>query len=197
MHRLLVFILWVLLLLVVLVVVLGVFATRGTVDLSDLPRIEVSGATKALADEKIAAFAAVTEQTRATGKPEPVQVGLTHDEMTALIADWGAQDGWFGSIADLQIAFQPGSMSLSGVVHALGLEFPFRIDLDVTIENRQRTAELQRVQIGELFAPGFVRNIVLGLAMRTVDAGLPRVPIDIESLVLTDGEVIVSGETVP
>ena len=197
MRRLLVFGLWVLLLLVALVIVLGVFATRGTIDLSDLPRIEVDRETKARADAKIAAFAELTEQTRSTGQPEPVQVSLTHEEMTALIADWGSQDRWFGSIAGLQIAFRSGGMSLTGVIQALGLEFPFRIDLDVIIENRERKVEVQRVQVGELFAPGFLRNLMLGLAMRTVDAGLPHVPIDIEYMMLAEGEVIVSGQTVP
>jgi hypothetical protein len=197
MHRFLVFSLWALLLLVALVVVLGVFATRGTVDMADLPRIQVDQATKERADEKIADFSALTDRTKATGQSEPVQISLTHEETTALIADWGEQDRWYGSVAELQIAFGPGTMTLTGVIHSLGLEFPFRIDLDVVIENRERKVELQRGQLGELYAPGFLRNIMLGLAMRTVDAGLPRVSVDIESLVLTDGEVIVSGETVP
>ena len=121
---------------------------------------------------------------RAGGREEPVQLNFTHDELTALVADWGHLDHWFGSIESMQLALQPGKLVLSGVIQTLGLEFPFRLDVHASIENKQRTVELTRLQIGELFAPGFVRNIALELALRTVDAGLPRVPIETESLVL-------------
>ena len=48
-----------------------------------------------------------------------------------------------------------------------------------------------------MYAPGFVRSLALALAERTVDAGLPRLPIAIETLVITDGELLVSGVAVP
>ena len=197
MHRALVISLWAILTLAALVVIIGFFAIRGTVDTHDLPRVQVDAATHRSATDKLEAFYVVSDVARAGGREEPVQLNFTHDELTALVADWGRLDHWFGSIESMQLALQPGELVLSGVIQTLGLEFPFRLDVHASIENKQRTAELTRLQIGELFAPGFVRNIALELALRTVDAGLPRIPIATESLVLADGELIVSGIAVP
>ncbi len=197
MHRALVISLWAILTLAALVVIFGFFATRGTVDTRGLPRVQVDAATRQSATDKLEAFYVVSDVARAGGREEPVQLNFTHDELTALAADWGRMDHWFGSIESMQVAVLPGGMVLNGVIQSLGLEFPFRLDVHASIENRQRTVELTRLQIGELFAPGFVRNIALGLALRTVDAGLPRIPIEIESLVLAEGELIVSGTAVP
>ena len=197
MHRALVISLWAILTLAALVVIFGFFVTRGTVDRHDLPRVQVDTTTRQSATDKLEAFYVVSDVARAGGREEPVQLNFTHDELTALVADWGHLDHWFGSIESMQLALQPGKLVLSGVIQTLGLEFPFRLDVHASIENKQRTVELTRLQIGELFAPGFVRNIALELALRTVDAGLPRVPIETESLVLADGELIVSGIAVP
>jgi hypothetical protein len=197
MHRALVISLWAILTLAALVVIFGFFATRGTVDRRDLPRVQVDAATRQSATDKLEAFYVVSDVARAGGREEPVQLNFTHDELTSLVADWGRMDHWFGSIESMQLALQPSELVLSGVIQTLGLEFPFRLDVHASIENNQRTVELTRLQIGELFAPGFVRNIALELALRTVDAGLPRIPIETESLVLADGELIVSGIAVP
>ncbi len=197
MRRVFVLGLWVLLALAALVVILGVFATRGHVDLSGLPRIEVNRDARARAASRITEFTVVTERARASGASEPVQITLGQDELTALIDGWGREDHWFGTVRELQIALLPGTLAITGVIESLALEIPFRIDVAVAVENSAREVEMTRLQAGELFAPGFVRNIMLELASRTVDAGLPRVPVDIETLVMGDGEVIVSGQAVP
>ena len=197
MRRALVLGIWLLLAAAGVLTVLGVFATRGSVDISDLARIQPDPKVRARAEAKLNAFGQTSEQARQAGREIPAQIAFTHDEMTALLQDWARQDHGFGSITDLQLTFRPRTLTLTGVVHSLGLSFPFRLDVAVMTENSQREAEITRFQVGEMYAPGFVRSLVLALAERTVDAGLPRLPIAIESLVVTDGELFVSGAAVP
>ena len=197
MRRALVLGIWLLLAAAGVMTVLGVFATRGSVDISDLARIQPDPQIRARAEAKLNAFGQTSEQARQAGREIPAQIAFTHDEMTALLQDWARQDHGFGSITDLQLTFRPRTLTLTGVVHSLGLSFPFRLDVAVMTENSQREAEITRFQVGEMYAPGFVRSLVLALAERTVDAGLPRLPIAIESLVVTDGELFVSGAAVP
>ena len=197
MRRALVLGIWLLLAVAGVMTVLGVFATRGSVDISDLARIQPDPQVRARAEAKLNAFGQTSEQARQAGREIPAQIAFTHDEMTALLQDWARQDHGFGSITDLQLTFRPRTLTLTGVVHSLGLSFPFRLDVTVMTENSQREAEITRFQVGEMYAPGFVRSLVLALAERTVDAGLPRLPIAIESLVVTDGELFVSGAAVP
>ena len=197
MRRALVLGIWLLLAAAGVMTVLGVSATRGSVDISDLARIQPDPQVRARAEAKLNAFGQTSEQARQAGREIPAQIAFTHDEMTALLQDWARQDHGFGSISDLQLTFRPRTLTLTGVVHSLGLSFPFRLDVTVMTENSQRQAEITRFQVGEMYAPGFVRSLVLALAERTVDAGLPRLPIAIESLVVTDGELFVSGAAVP
>lgn len=197
MRRLIVLGLWAVLTLAALTVILGTFATRGNLDRSDLPRIQVDESVIEHARVKVDEFVAISEQARASGRPTPVQLTFTHDEVTALVAQWGNAGDWFGTIDDLQIAFGDGLLMVTGIIESLGQRFPFRVDLEVLVENGERMIELRRVQVGELFLPAFLRTGLLGLAIRTVDAGLPRVSLNIESLVATDGQIIMSGSATP
>ena len=197
MRRALVLGIWLLLALAGVIAVLGVFATRGSVDISDLARHQPDPLVRARAEAKLGAFAQISEQARLAGREIPAQIAFTHDETTALLRDWGIDDHGFGSVTDLQLTFRPRILTLTGVVHSAGLSFPFRLDLAIATENSERTAEIVRFQVGEMYAPGFVRSLILALAERTLDAGLPRLPIAIETLVVTNGELFVSGAAVP
>ena len=197
MRRALVFGIWLLLALAGVVVVLGVFATRGSVDISDLARLQPEAQVRAQAKAKLGEFGKVSEQARQAGRGIPAQIAFTQDEATALLQDWGTLEHGFGAVSNLQVSFHPRLLTLTGVLHSLGLNFAFRLDLAVSTENSERRAEITRFQVGEVFAPGFARSLVLALAERTLDAGLPRLPIAIETLVVTDGELLVSGVAVP
>ncbi len=196
-RRVLVLGLWMLLALVGVVLVLGVFATRGSVDYSDLPRIQTTDDARRRALTKLGAFAQLAAQAQASGRDVPTQLVLTQDELSVLVRDWGEQEHWFGTMTDAQVVFRPGVLTVTGAIQAFELVFPFRIDVAVTTTNRERQAEILRVQLGELYAPEFLRSLVLALVERTVDAGLPRVPMAIETMVVTEGELLISGAAIP
>lgn len=197
MRHLLVFAMWITLAVVGLVIFLGVFTTRNPADNTEKNLLPVDPTTHRRAQTKLEAFEAQSEQARSSGKKLPAQISFTDEEMTALIRNWGNQDHWFGSVNDLQIELVPGTFVITGTLQSISLNFPFRLELAISAENNRRRAELTLLQVGELFAPGFVRAAMLALADRTFDAGLPRVALSIESLVVTNGELIVSGNVLP
>ena len=188
---------WIVLAVVGVVIFLGVFTTRNLADHTGNNVVTINTTTHQRAQTKLQAFEAQSEQARSSGKKLPSQVSFTEKEMTSLIRDWGKQDHWFGSIENLQIEFIPGTCVVTGILESINLNFPFRLELAISAEESQRTAELTRLQVGELVAPGFFRAALLALADRTFDAGLPRVALSIESLVVTNGELLVSGNVLP
>ena len=179
MRHFLVFSMWIVLAVVGVVIFLGVFTTRNLADHTGNNVVTINTTTHQRAQTKLQAFEAQSEQARSSGKKLPSQVSFTEKEMTSLIRDWGKQDHWFGSIENLQIEFIPGTCVITGILESINLNFPFRLELAISAEESQRTAELARLQVGELVAPGFFRAALLALAARTFDAGLPRVALSI------------------
>ena len=188
---------WIVLAVAGLVIFLGVFTTRNPADHTENNVVAINPTTHQRAQAKLQTFEAQSEQARSSGNKLPAQLSFTEEEMTSLVRNWGKQDHWFGSVDNLQIEFIPGIFVVMGTLESINLNFPFRLELAISAEESQRTAELTRLQVGELFAPGFVRAALLALAARTFDAGLPRFALSIESLVVANGELLVSGNVLP
>ena len=192
-----VFILWLIVASAALVIVIGFFAAIGRVDRGDLTEIVVSPEVAESALDKVAKFGVVSARARASGASQPVQIIFSETEISSLISEWGRESDWWGSIDRLHVSFGPDVIVLTGELMSLGLNFDFRLDLEIAIEQSERRIAIRRMQVGDIHAPGFVSTALLELITRTVDAGLPRVPMRIESLVLGDGELIVSGAAIP
>jgi len=197
MRRLMVFILWLIVAFAALVIVVGFFAAIGRVDRGDLSEIVVSPEIADSALNKVAQFGVVSARARASGASQPVQIIFSDAEVSSLISDWGRQSEWWGSIHRLEVWFGPDVIVLTGELMSLGLNFDFRLDLELAIEQSERRIAIRRMQMGDIHVPGFITNALLELVTRTVDAGLPRIPMRIESLVLGDNELIVSGAAIP
>lgn len=197
MRRLMVFILWLIVALAALVIVVGFFAAIGRVDRGDLSEVVMSPEIADSALNKVAQFGVVSARARASGASQPVQIIFSDAEVSSLISDWGRQSEWWGSIHRLEVWFGPDVIVLTGELMSLGLNFDFRLDLELAIEQSERRIAIRRMQMGDIHVPGFITTALLELVTRTVDAGLPRIPMRIESLVLGDNELIVSGAAIP
>ena len=189
--------LWLIVGIALLAIFIAIFAVLGTVDNSDLPQVEITDDVALAAADKAAKFSDVSAQARASGQSRPVQITFSDAELTVLIGDWARGSEWWGSIDEVQLVFGRNRMVITGEISVGGLEADFRVDLQLVIEESERQVSVERMQAGDIHVPGFVSAAMLELAVRTVDAGLPRIPMRIESLMLGDGDLIVSGSVIP
>ena len=83
-----------------------------------------------------------------------------------------------------------------GIVKLAGLEFRYRADILLRIEAAELHLEIRRFQIGQLFTPRVFRAAVSRLISLSIEAGLPRSPIDIETLLISEGGLVISGATI-
>ncbi len=185
------------LLLVLLAVVgtLGFFASRPAVNVADLDLLDPDEATLAGLDSRLDAVDGLVKQSKQTGVAEPVQLVISELELNSKFSEWSAPGNAVIGISDSRASMKAGEIIFVGVVSIAGQEFRYRADVTIAIESAELRLELTRFQVGQLFAPGFLRSGLAALAALSVDAGVPRPPIDIETLLVSESELVISGST--
>ena len=175
--------------------VLVFFATRPGVERADLG--DVAPSAQALADLR-AQFATANElidQSKRTGVSEPVSLTVTESELTSEFDDWSKKEKPFAGFRDLRVNLRSDIAILTGILEVNRLESPFRLDLRVRIESGALDLRIIRLQFGQLYVPEFLRDALVGLVQRTLDAGVPRPPIDVETLLVSEQTMVISGST--
>lgn len=170
------------------------FATRPDIDSADLSEVEPNPAALAELDERLNEIDALMNQSKTTGVATPVQLVITEAELTSKLNAWAGPQGAV-AIGDLRTHLLKDTIVLVGTVRIGGFDFRFRGDVKVRIESGERTVEMLRGQVGQLYLPGPVRRGLVGLVARSVDAGVPSPPIDVETLLISEGSLIISGST--
>jgi len=187
--------LYFLLLVAAVLAIFGFFASRPVVDVSDLDLLEPDELVLAQFNSRLDAVDDLVRQSKQTGHPEAVQLVVTELELTSKLAEWSTPGILGITFFDSHATLRNGEIVLVGKAKAAGVEFRFRADIVVSIESAELQMEVRRLQTGQLFTPGFVRAALVGLIARALDAGVPRPPIDVETLLISEGEMIISGST--
>jgi len=185
--------LYFLLLVAAVLAIFGFFASRPGVDISDLDLLEPDELVLARFNNRLDAVDELVRQSKQTGQPEPVQLVVSELELTSKLAEWSSPGILGITFFDSHATLRDGEMVLVGKAKAAGVEFRYRADIVVSIESAELQLEVRRLQTGQLFTPGPVRAGLVGLIARALDAGVPRPPIDIETLLISEGEMIISG----
>ena len=120
---------------------------------------------------------------------------ITELELISKFADWSAPGAAGIAFSESRAVMRDGEIVFVGVAELAGIEFRYRADIGISVESGEMRLELKRLQIGQLFAPGLVRTAMVGFVTRLLDAGVPRPPIDIETLLISEGEIVISGST--
>ncbi len=175
--------------------ILGFFASRPTISVSDLDLLEPDEVELARLNSRLDAVDELVKQSKQTGVSEPVQLVISENELNSKFSNWSAPGKSFIRISDFHALMKAEEIILVGVVTIAGQEFHYRADVTIAIESAELHLEITRFQVGQLFAPGFLRSGLATLAALSVDAGVPRPPIDIETLLVSESEMVISGST--
>ncbi len=170
------------------------FASRPGIDSSDLTEIAPSDRARSELDARLHEIDDLINQSKQTGVPIPIQLTIEEQELSSKF-DALSGPRFFMEFGDLRTQFKENTLVAGGTMTIGRLEFPFRIDIAIRIESGERELRLIRAQIGQVFLPGPLRRGLVGLAERSVDAGFPRPPIKVETLLISEDSMVVSGST--
>ena len=175
--------------------ILGFFASRPTIGVSDLDLLDPDEGALARLDSRLDAVDRLVKQSKQNGLSEPVQLVVSELELNSKFSDWSAPGNAVIGISGSQATMKADQIVFVGIVSFAGQEFRYRADVTIAIESAELRLEITRFQIGQLFTPRFLRTGLAALAALSVDAGVPRPPIDIETLLVSEGEMVISGST--
>ena len=175
--------------------ILGFFASRPTISVSDLDLLEPDEGELAGLDSRLDAVDELVKRSKQTGVAEPVQLMINENELNSKFSDWSAPGNAIIGISDSRAAMKVDEIIFVGVITIAGQEFRYRADVTIAIESAELRLEITRFQVGQLFAPAFLRSGLTTLAALSVDAGVPRPPIDVETLLVSETEIVISGST--
>lgn len=175
--------------------ILGFFASRPTISVSDLDQLEPDQGELAGLDSRLDAVDELVKRSKQTGVAEPVQLVINENELNSKFSDWSAPGNAVIGISESRVAMKVDEIIFVGVITIAGQEFHYRADVTIAIESAELRLKITRFQVGQLFAPAVLRSGLTTLAALSVDAGVPRPPIDVETLLVSETEIVISGST--
>ncbi len=171
------------------------FAAQPTVDRTGLPSLAASELDLRHLDEKLAPAISAIEASRLTGISQPVMIEITEAELFSKVASWSHPGIFLLGISDVETYLSDDGMTFIGRLNFLALDFEFRTDTRIRIENGRRDLSIVAAQIGSVHAPEWMRNLTVGAIESTVNAGLPRIPMNVRTLIVSDHVLVISGVT--
>ena len=176
---------------------LGFFASQPTVNTTDLDLLNPNDNSLAKLDSRLDAVDELVKRSKRIGIAEPVQIVISELELSSKFSDWSTtRDDQIVKFSDSRAAMKANELIFVGLVKLAGQEFHYRADILLRIEAAEFHLEIRRFQIGQLFTPRLLRAAVSKLISLSIEAGLPRSPIDIETLLISERGLVISGATI-
>ena len=171
------------------------FAAQPIENRSGLPSLSESALDLRVLDQKLEPVARAIAESRLTGRSQPVMLQISESEFFSKIADWSRPGLPLIGINSGEAYLGADGVIFFGEFNLARIDFQFRIDFSLRIEDAARELTLEHAQIGELTAPEWFRNVAVTSINATFNAGLPRVPIDTRTLIISDQSMVISGVT--
>tara|TARA_Y100000588_G_scaffold152748_1_gene166898 strand:+ start:333 stop:947 length:615 start_codon:yes stop_codon:yes gene_type:complete len=175
--------------------VMWIFGSKPANVTSDLVAIETNRVAVRSLDQRLSKMNETIKRTKATGISEPLDIVVSEQEFSSKFDSWAQPGNRVIRFHSFLGNLQPGELVLTGKFDLWRSELVFRMQIELNIEGGKRTANLVRLQVGQLYMPKTVRNLSLYVVEKLIDAGLPRIPIYIETLLVEEKEIVVSGST--
>ena len=170
-------------------------ASRPIENQGGYPSLTRSGLDLRRLDQKLEPIDRAIAETRLTGLSQPVLLQISEPEMFSKFADWSQPGLALLGISDGEAYLADDGIDFRGRLHMLGLGFEYSVKTRLRIEDENRLAAIDSARLGALAAPGWLRDLVVEAIKATVDAGLPRIPIETKTLIISDQEMVISGVT--
>ena len=162
---------------------------------NEFPSLAPSGLDLRRLDRKLEPIAQAISESRLTGQSQPVALQISEPEMFSKFADW-SQPGWpLMGISDGEAYLADDGIDFRGRLHWIGVDFQYFVSTRLRIEDGRRDLAIDSARLGALTAPGWLREFAVEAVKATVDAGLPRIPIDTKTLIISDQDLVISGVT--
>ena len=170
-------------------------ASRPLNDEGGYPSLTRSGLDLRRLDQKLEPVNRAIAETRLTGQSQPVLLRISEPEMFSKYADWSQPGLALLGISDGQAYLVDDGIDFRGRLHLLGVGFEYSLKTQLRIEDGDRDLAIGSARLGALAAPRWLRGLAVEAIEATVDAGLPRIPIETKTLIISDQELVISGVT--
>lgn len=170
-------------------------ASRPIENQGGYPSLARSGLDLRRLDQKLEPIDRAIAETRLTGLSQPVLLQISEPEMFSKYADWSQPGLALLGISDGEAYLADDGIDFRGRLHLLGVGFEYSVKTRLRIEDGNRQVAIDSARLGALAAPGWLRDLVVEAIKATVDAGLPRIPIETKTLIISDQEMVISGVT--
>ena len=125
-----------------------------------------------------------------TANIEYIRVKLEQDRM--LVSTRGEARGYHVETEDLEVRFEEKTVFVSGKVSAFGLRPTVNIEAEINYESGKPSVEVKRFKLGALPLTilGLSKDKISGLINDAIEAAGIEVPVDLESISIEDGKLI-------
>jgi hypothetical protein len=149
-------------------------------------------------DDKVRTIQAAADEAKRTGKSTPVEVSFTEEELTSKVAE--ATAGVIPSsvvATDTQIHLSGGNIVATSKVNVQGIAVSVGVVATPMVENGVTSIVVKEIQTGGLPLPESLKHEIQAQIGQTIDPRSFGVPLDISTLRIVDGKLVITGTAKP
>lgn len=162
-----------------------------------MKKVPVSAAAAKSFDDKMKALEEAAAAAKASGKSAPVTATFTEEELTSAANQASSTTSGALAATDTQIHLSGGNVIATSNVTVEGISIPLGVVATPTVVNGQLQMVVQQIQTGALPLPDAVKQQIQAQVGQAIDPASLGLPMDISSLQIQNGQLVLSGTTKP
>ncbi len=162
-----------------------------------LKKVPVSATAAKSFDDKMKALEEAAAAAKASGKSAPVTATFTEEELTSAANQASSTTSGALAATDTQIHLSGGNVIATSNVTVEGISIPLGVVATPTVVNGQLQMVVQQIQTGALPLPDAVKQQIQAQVGQAIDPASLGLPMDISSLQIQNGQLVLSGTTKP
>ena len=188
------------------VVLLGILGGGGALVLAKqtpnvangLKPVVASTAAVQSFDAKVDGLNAAVTTAKKTGKAQPVTVTFTEAELTSKAsAAWSALNDTGLAATNTQVHLAGGNFVATASVTFQGISLNLGVVAAPTVVNGQPRIVIKEIQTGALPIPDVIKEQLTARLGQAIDPSALGLPIDVSTLTIVNGTLVVTGQAKP